>query len=69
MTRHLSDSERLTMAMLNRKEIELSEKNGQLKNYEAQLRAMKGYISELKESNKILCSQVNYLISKRQNND
>ena len=69
MTKHISDSERLTLAMLNKKETELSEKNRELENYKAQLKAMKIYISELKESNKILCSQVNYLVSKRQYND
>ena len=69
MTKHISDSERLTIAALNRKESELSEKTRELENYKAQLRAMKTYVSELKESNKILAAQVNYLISKRLNHD
>lgn len=69
MTKHISDSERLTIAALNRKESELSEKTRELENYKAQLRAMKTYVSELKESNKILAAQVNYLISKRLSHD
>ena len=69
MTRHISDSERLTIAALNRKENELSEVKRMNQNYYQQLKAMKVYISELKESNKILAAQVNYLISKRINNE
>lgn len=65
MTRHISDSERLTQAMLNRKETELTEKEREIKNYQAQLRALTAHITELKESNKILCAQIQYLISKR----
>jgi len=67
MTRHITDSERFTLAALNRKETELSEKNRQLKCYEDQLRAMKAYIGELKESNQILAAQVRYLVSNKIN--
>lgn len=65
MPRFVSDGERLAMAMLNKKETELATKDRELKNYIAQLRAMTSYIWELKESNKILASQLNYLISKQ----
>lgn len=44
MTRHITDSERITLASLNRKETELKETIEQLENYKAQLRAMKVYI-------------------------
>ena len=69
MTRHISDSERLTNAMLNRKIMELEESQREKNNYIQQLKAMKTYVSELKESNKILAAQVNYLVSKRLHND
>lgn len=64
MARTISDSERLTQATLNKKYMELEEKNREIKEYQAQLRAMKGYITELKDSNKILCNQINYLLLK-----
>ena len=69
MTRHISDSERLTIAMLNRKENELSEMKRMNENYYRQLQALKVYISELKNSNKILANQVNYLVSKRMSHE
>lgn len=69
MTRHISDSERLTIAMLNRKENELYEMKRMNENYCKQLKALKVYVSELKESNKILANQVNYLVSKRINHE
>lgn len=65
MTKHITDSERLTLAMLNRKEIELKQAQEELENLKKQLRAMSGYIWELKKSNKILASQVRYLVSKQ----
>jgi hypothetical protein len=68
MTRHISDSERLTLATLNRKETELKQTQDKLSNAYQQLKAMKGYIWELKESNQILASQVKYLVSKQKQN-
>ena len=68
MTRHISDSERLTLAALNRKETELKQTQDKLSNAYQQLKAMKGYIWELKESNQILASQVKYLVSKQKQN-
>ena len=65
MTKHISDSERLTLAMLNKKETELKQTQDKLTNAYQQLKAMKSYISELKESNKMLAAQVRYLISKK----
>ena len=67
MTRHISDSERLTIAMLNKKEAELKQTQEKLDQLKRQLKAMSGYIWELKESNKMLASQVKYLISKQNN--
>ena len=65
--RHLSDSERLTQAALNRKYMELEQCEKEKQNYIQQLKALKVYIWELKESNKILAAQVKYLISKHSN--
>lgn len=65
MTKHISDSERLTLAMLNKKETELKQTQEELDQLKRQLKAMSGYIWELKESNKMLASQVKYLISKQ----
>ena len=68
MTKHISDSERLTLAMLNKKETELKQTQDKLSNAYQQLKAMKSYIWELKESNQILASQVKYLVSKQKQN-
>ena len=68
MTRHISDSERLTIAMLNKKETENKQLQEKLSNAYQQLKAMKSYIWELKESNKMLASQVKYLVSKQNTN-
>lgn len=65
MTRHISDSERLTIAMLNKKETENKQLQEKLSNAYQQLKAMKNYIWELKEANKMLASQVKYLVSKQ----
>lgn len=65
MTRHISDSERLTLAALNKKETELKQERERSATYRRELQAMKSYISELKDSNKILASQVKYLVSKQ----
>jgi len=44
MTRTISDSERLTLAMLNKKETELKQTKEELSNAYQQLKAMKSYI-------------------------
>ena len=67
MTKHISDSERLTLAMLNKKETELKQTQEKLSNTYQQLKAMKNYVWELKEANKMLAAQVRYLVSKQNN--
>jgi len=67
MTRHISDSERLTIAMLNKKETELKQTQEKLSNAYQQLKAMKNYVWELKDANKMLAAQVRYLVSKQNN--
>lgn len=68
MPRHISDSERLVIAKLNRTETELKQERERSSTYRRELQAMKSYISELKESNKMLAAQVNYLVSKQKQN-
>ena len=66
--KHVSDGERLAIAALNRKETELVEARKELDNLKAQLRAMSANISELKEAKAMLCAQVRYLVSKKNQN-
>ena len=68
MTKHISDSERITIAVLNKKETELKNTKEELNRAYAQLKAMSSYISELKDSNKMLSAQVRYLVTKKANN-
>jgi len=65
MPRTISDSERLVIAKLNRTETELKQTQEKLSNAYQQLKAMKVYVWELKESNKMLAAQVKYLVSKQ----
>lgn len=67
MWNYVSDWERLTQAMLNKKETELKQTQEKLSNAYQQLKAMKNYVWELKEANKMLASQVKYLVSKQNN--
>ena len=67
MTRHITDSERLTLAQLNKKETENKQLQEKLENAYTQLKVMKDYITELKKSNKLLASQVSYLVAKQTN--
>ena len=68
MTRQISDSERITIAMLNKKETENKELRELLSRAYAQLKAQTQYITELKSSNKTLAAQVNYLVHKKLQN-
>lgn len=65
MPKHISDSERITLAMLNKRETELKQTRDELNQLRKQLKAVNIYVSELKESNKILANQVNYLVHKK----
>lgn len=68
MPRHISDSERLVIAKLNRTETELKQERERSATYRRELQAMKSYISELKDANKMLAAQVKYLVSKPKQN-
>ena len=62
--KHITNSERLITAKLNRTETELKEAREIIQNYKKQLEAIRIYIAELKDSNKILTNQVRYLVDK-----
>ena len=51
--------------MLNKKETELKQAQEEIDQLKRQLKAMSGYITELKDSNKLLASRVNFLIHKQ----
>lgn len=69
MTRHISDSERIVIAALNKRETELKQARESNERLNAQVKAMAKYITELKESNKMLAAQVRYLVSKQNAHD
>lgn len=62
MTRTISDSERLVIAKLNRTETELKQAKDTITQYAKQLKAQTQYITELKDANKMLAAQVNFLV-------
>lgn len=64
--KHITMSERITTAKLNKTEQELQQAKEIIRNYQKQLDAIRIYISDLKEGNKILTNQVRYLIEKMQ---
>lgn len=69
MPKHVSDSERLVIATLNRRETELKQARELIDQLKAQLRVQTDHITELRNSNKLLSSQIRYLVHKKVNND
>jgi len=67
MTKHISDSERLVIAKLNRTESELKQAKETIEQFTKQLKAQTAYITELKDANKMLAAQVNFLVRKQVN--
>lgn len=67
MIKHITDSERFTQAMLHRTEEKLKEAEKKIAKQEAQIRVRDEYISELKATNKALCSQISSLFSYHRN--
>lgn len=67
MVKHISDSERLTQAMLNRTEERLKEAERKIAKQEAQIRVRDEYIQELKATNRALCNQISSLFSYHRN--
>lgn len=66
--RHISDSERILQASYNKKLEEIKTLNLKLWEYREQFLAMKKHITELSETNKILCEQISNLVSKNKQN-
>lgn len=66
--RHISDSERILQASYKKKLEEIKTLNLKLWEYREQLLAMKKHITELSETNKILCEQISNLVSKNKQN-
>lgn len=62
MTKHITDQERLTQAILNKKEKELARARREIELLRKQIEAMQFYIKDLQNSRKILCRQVNDLV-------
>jgi len=62
MTKHLSDSERLTQMTLNRKYLELEQKDKEIKQLRRLLDCKDIQIREYKNSIKTLCSQIHDLV-------
>lgn len=60
--RHISDSERLTQVALNRKYMELAEKNKEIKQLQRENDALKLQIREHKDTINTLCRQVSSLL-------
>lgn len=67
MTKHITDSERFTQAMLHRTEERLKEAEKKIAKQEAQIKVRDEYISELKSTNKTLCNQISSLFSYHRN--
>ena len=61
--KHLSDSERLTQAMLRKREEELKQSRLIISQYIEQLETMKEQVSELKAINNYLTKQISNLVS------
>lgn len=62
--KHISDSERLIRAILNKKETQLEKAHRTILEQQEQLETMVEHITELKQLNKLLTSQISYLVSK-----
>jgi predicted RNase H-like nuclease (RuvC/YqgF family) len=59
--KHVTDSERIATATLNRKYMELEEKDKQIKQLTRELDVLKSQLKEDKETISQLCKQVSYL--------
>lgn len=62
MTKHITDSERLTQMTLNRKYMELEEKEREIKRLNTLLSCKDVQIREYQNSVKTLCRQINDLV-------
>jgi len=68
MAKHITDSEKLVQLTLNRKYMELKEKDKQIAQLERELNALKLQLKEDKETISQLCKQISYLFLKQKEN-
>lgn len=62
MTKHISDSERLLQATLNRKILELEQKDKEIKQLQREKDVLLSQRNEDKETINQLCRQISYLL-------
>ena len=62
MTKHISDSERLLQATLNRKNLELEQKDKEIKQLQREKDVLLSQKNEDKETINQLCRQISYLL-------
>ena len=65
MTKQISDSERLTQMTLNRKYLELEEKDRQIKQLTREIESLRLQVKEDKETINTLCRQISSLLLKK----
>lgn len=68
MTKHISDSERLTLAMLNKKETELKQKDQQIKQLQREKDVLLSQRREDRDTINQLCRQISSLLIKQKIN-
>ena len=68
MTKHISDSERLLQATLNRKYLELEQKDKEIKQLQREKDVLLSQRNEDKETINQLCRQISYLLLKQNQN-
>ena len=69
MAKQITESEKLVQLTLNRKYMELEQKDKQIKQLERELECLKLQVKEYKETISNLCVQINRLILKQNAND
>ena len=68
MTKHISDSERLLQSTLNRKYLELEQKDKEIKQLQREKDVLLSQKNEDKETINQLCRQISYLLLKQNQN-
>lgn len=69
MAKHISESEKLVQLTLNRKYMELEQKDKQIKQLEREKSCLELQVKEYKEIVSDLCVQINRLVLKQKQND
>ena len=65
MAKQITESEKLVQLTLNRKYMELEQKDKQIKQLERELECLKMQVKEYKEIVSDLCVQINHLVLKQ----